>query len=104
MKNNKNRSNSILIFFRTIKWYEYLLASLIPILIIIWGNTIVLCELFPIVGAIYGIPISLVFLILVLVLFKKVKTVVGKVFLGLGMMASAFLVSCLAYWLILYIW
>ncbi len=36
------------------KWYEYILTALIFIVVIIWGNSSVLCSIIPIVGGAIG--------------------------------------------------
>ena len=36
------------------KWYDWLLSLLPPVLIIIWGNSMLLCSLIPVVGGAIG--------------------------------------------------
>ena len=40
------------------KWYEYILALIIPIFVLTWGNSVYLCSIFPIVGGAIGGAIS----------------------------------------------
>lgn len=40
------------------KWYEWVLAFLSVIFVIVWGNNVELCEIFPVVGGAIGGAIS----------------------------------------------
>lgn len=74
------------------KWYEFILAILPFILIIVWGNSVELCSVVPVVGGAIGGGISGVFGVLSLLLMKSNKNPLIKILIGLGLFVVTFLV------------
>ena len=71
-----------------IKWYEYLLSVLPFILIMVWGNSVTLCRIVPVVGGAIGGLISAIFCFANLFIIKRfnkwwLKLVISIVSLGL---------------------
>ncbi|MBO5328208.1 MAG: hypothetical protein J6B04_03450 [Clostridia bacterium] len=77
------------------KWYEYAMSIAIFVLIMVWGNSVALCSILPVVGGAIGGAISGVFTILNLVLIKKTNNILLKLLISLGFMAITFGI-CLA--------
>lgn len=73
------------------KWYEYVLSVIPFILIIIWGNTVALCNIVPIVGGAIGGAISALFVVVNLLLIKKVNNIGFKVLISLVVTGLCFL-------------
>ncbi|MCH5156053.1 MAG: hypothetical protein J1F69_05535 [Clostridiales bacterium] len=76
------------------KWYEYVL-SLIPILIMVWGNTVALCKIIPIVGGAIGGGISGLFIALTLFIIKKIHNVFLKILFAIAMTGICFFICYL---------
>lgn len=78
------------------KWYEYILALIIPIFVIIWGSSAYLCSIFPIVGGLIGGAISAPAMIFSAVVMRQVKKKpIFKILIGLGFFAAAVLICYL---------
>ena len=77
------------------KWYEYVLSVIPFILIIIWGNSIALCNIVPVVGGAIGGAISAVFVVLNLLLIKKVKNIGLKILIAVVTTGLCFLICYL---------
>lgn len=75
------------------KWYEYVLAIMITPFIIVWGNSVPLCRIFPIAGGAIGGGIGGAFLVLSFYLMLKVRKPIYKVLIGLEMFALAVLLA-----------
>ena len=78
-----------------LKWYEYVLSVLPFILILIWGNSVALCEIVPVVGGFVGGLISAVFSFLNLIILKKLKNIWLKVLVSVVTLGLTFLVCFL---------
>ncbi len=78
----------------TVKWYEIVMAVLPFILIMVWGNTVALCKIVPVVGGAIGGAVSGVFAVLSLFLMRSVKPVWLKILIGLAVTAATFGVCC----------
>ena len=78
-----------------LKWYEYVLSVLPFILILIWGNSVALCEIVPVVGGFVGGLISAVFSFLNLIILKKLKNIWLKVLVSIVTLGLTFLVCFL---------
>jgi hypothetical protein len=73
------------------KWYEWLLAGLPFVFVLVWGNNHTLCAIFPVIGGAIGGAIGGVFTYASLDLVKRAKTLVKKVSIGMGMFALSVL-------------
>ena len=72
------------------KWYEYILGFMPLALVLIWGNSPALCEIFPIVGGAIGGAIGGLFAVLSIVFMKETKNVLLKLLIGIGCLAATF--------------
>lgn len=77
------------------KWYEILLSILPFILILVWGNSVALCQIVPVVGGAIGGLVSAVFAIGNMVVIRKVKQVWLKVLISIVTLGLTFLVCYL---------
>ena len=77
------------------KWYEYVMALLPIVFVLIWGNVPALVEVFPIVGGAIGGMISAIFGLCDLLIFSKLKNVLVKIVVALAMFAACLLVCYL---------
>ena len=82
------------------KWYELALVSLIFILTIVWGNSVQLCSIIPIVGGAIGGAISAIVAITTLISMKRSKPIM-KVVIGICGIIVAFLIEYLVALLII---
>ena len=76
------------------KWYEYILAAVPLVLILIWGNSRTLCQIIPIVGGAIGAAIGGVFFMLVLAVLRKVKRVPLKLLVALALTVGCAALCC----------
>lgn len=90
-----NIDSDTIVLSQGLKWYEYVLSFLPFILILIWGNSVALCEIVPIVGGFVGGLISAVFSFLNLIILKKLKNIWLKVFVSIVTLGLTFLVCFL---------
>ena len=74
------------------KWYEYILALIIPIFVLTWGNSVYLCSIFPIVGGAIGGAISALAMIFSAVVMRKVSKPIFKILIGLGFFVATLMV------------
>lgn len=74
------------------KWYEYVLAILIFVVVLIWGNSPALCSIIPIVGGAIGGGISGVMGFGSLILMKSTSNVLYKILIALGMLMATILI------------
>ncbi len=84
-----------------IKWYEYILAILPFILIIIWGNVGALCKIVPVVGGAIGGLISGIFSMLSLFVIIRVRQVWLKILIAIAALGLTFLACYLVALIIL---
>lgn len=77
-------------------WYDIVLSSLIFILIMIWGNSVALCSIVPVIGGAIGGGISGIMLATNLIIIKKQNSILKKILITLGMMAATFVICMLA--------
>ena len=73
-------------------WYEYVLGLLPFILVLVWGNSVELCSIVPVVGGAVGGGISGVASVGSLMLLKNTKNVLLKIAIGLGILIATFTV------------
>lgn len=78
-----------------IKWYEIVLSILPFLLILIWGNSVTLFSLVPVIGGAVGGLISGIISVLNLLIIKGIKSVWLKILISVGMIAAAFLICFL---------
>lgn len=78
-----------------IKWYEIVLSLPIFILILVWGGSVALCNIVPVVGGAIGGAISGALTVVNLIVVKKIKNVWLKILVSIGMMGAAFLICWL---------
>ena len=76
-------------------WYEYILALLPFILNIVWGNSVELCAIIPVVGGAIGGAISGCLAAVSLSAMKNTKNPLYKILIGLGVLAASFAVCAL---------
>ena len=77
-------------------WYDIVLSSLIFILIMIWGNSVALCSIVPVIGGAIGGGISGIMLATNLIIIKQQSSILKKILITLGMMAATFVICMLA--------
>lgn len=75
-----------------VKWYEIVLSVLPFILVLVWGNSQQLYNIFPVVGGGLGGFLGALFGFCNVVISKGVKNVFLKILISLGMMVATFLV------------
>lgn len=76
----------------SVKWYE-IVFSIIPfLLVLIWGNSVTLCNIVPVVGGAIGGLIGALFSVLNLFLIKGIKRIWLKAIVSLVSIAITFLV------------
>lgn len=78
----------------TVTWYEILLAVLPFILIMVWGNTVALCRIIPVVGGAIGGAISGGLCVISLFCMWCVKPFWTKLLIGVAFVAITFGVCC----------
>lgn len=74
------------------KWYEYALAILIFVVVLIWGNSPALCSIIPIVGGAIGGGISGAMGCGALILMKSTNNILYKILIVLGMFMATILI------------
>lgn len=67
-----------------IKWYEYVLALLPFVFILIWGNVPALCQILPVVGGALGGLVSALMGILSAIVMKETKSIALKILYGIA--------------------
>ena len=75
------------------KWYELAIVILSLMVPIVWGNSVELCKILPLLGGAVGGALGGVFGVLALFAMKKFKTPAVKVILGLGTVALGIIVN-----------
>lgn len=79
-----------------LKWYEIALTVFIPVFVIVWGNSPVLCSIFPIIGGAIGGAISGIAACVNLTLTKKISSTPLKLLAWLGVFVATILVCFVA--------
>ncbi len=75
------------------KWYEILCALFLLVFVTVWGNSVALCSIVPLVGGVIGGAIAGVCAVLSIFLMKMTNNVGFKLLIWLGMFALTVL-SC----------
>ncbi len=74
----------------TIKWYEIVLCIIPLILNVVWGNSVALCKIIPVVGGAIGGAINGAFAVLILAVLKSVKPIWLKILIAIAMTILSF--------------
>ena len=74
------------------KWYEIACSVFIFMLILVWGNSVALCSIIPIVGGAIGGGISGLMAFSNLIMMKNQKRIEIKLAIWLGMLLATFLI------------
>ena len=82
------------LFPKTI-WYEYILTFLPFILILVWGNSVELCSIVPVIGGAIGGAISGVLSYVSLTVMRKYTNPLIKILVGLGFVLLTFALCAL---------
>lgn len=86
--------NELITVMPTVKWYEVVLAVIPFIFIMIWGNSVALCRIIPVVGGAIGGAISGALSALSLFFMRSVKPLWLKLLIGAIFIAATFGVCC----------
>lgn len=76
----------------SLKWYEVVLSLLPFVLIMVWGNSVQLCSIVPVVGGAIGGGISGACVAINLFCVKTTDNILLKILITLGVLAACFLV------------
>ena len=79
-----------------LKWYEIVLTVIIPLFVIVWGNSPVLCSIFPIIGGAIGGALSGIGACVSLTLTKRISSTPLKLLAWLGVFVATILVCFVA--------
>ena len=66
------------------QWYEIALSVFIFAFVLVWGNSVALCSIFPIVGGAIGGAISGALAVVNLMVVKNIKNIGGKILVSIG--------------------
>lgn len=94
-------SNQTIQILQKPKIYEYILALLPIIFLLVWGNSVALCSIFPLVGGAIGGFIGGLFAAFSLLFMVNTKECLAKILIGLGMFALAILAAYIVAMLII---
>lgn len=93
--NRLQAGNEEIVLTPALKWYEVVLSVLPFLLILIWGNSVALCNIVPVVGGAIGGGMGAIFGMTNVMLIKSVKNVFLKILISLGITALTFLAGYL---------
>ncbi|MBE6544226.1 MAG: hypothetical protein E7675_07470 [Ruminococcaceae bacterium] len=79
--------------FQKPQWYEVVLAFLPFAFLLVWGNSTVLCSIFPVIGGALGGALGGLAGCISLMFMKNTKSAIGKVFVGLGVGVVTILIA-----------
>lgn len=74
------------------KWYEIVLALIPFLLVLVWGNSVSLCEIVPVVGGLIGGAISALLAFSCFVVMRNIRSVVLKILVAVIFTALSFLI------------
>ena len=78
------------------KWYDIVLASLVFMIVAVWGNSVALCSILPVVGGALGGGISGAMAVLALGAIKNTSNVFKKLVVWFAMLVCTLLLCFLA--------
>ena len=84
--------NEVITVTPPIKWYELLLSVMIFALVLVWGNSVTLCSIIPIVGGAIGGGISGMMTVLNLLVMKSTKNIWLKLAVWLAFIVLTFFI------------
>lgn len=90
-----NVGQDVIALLPAAKVYEIVCSVAILMLILVWGNSVPLCSIIPVVGGVIGGAISGAMACLNLLLMKKTKNVGIKLSIWLVMLAATFFICAL---------
>lgn len=73
-----------------LKWYEYVLSILPFLLVVIWGNSVALCKIVPIIGGAIGGLISGIHVAFNLYFMRKLNNLLYKILVSIAVLAICF--------------
>ena len=76
-------------------WYEIVFTAIAFGLIFVWGNSVALCSILPLVGGAIGGAIIGAGVVVNLMLMRRAKSVGKKLLIGLAIFAATFFVCLL---------
>ena len=76
-------------------WYEYALALFNIVLIIVWGSSVALCSIVPVIGGLIGVAISGSFSVVAMFLMKRSKNPLIKLLIGFACIAVTFVICAI---------
>ena len=76
-------------------WYEYALAIFNVVLIIVWGSSVALCSIVPVIGGLIGAAISGAFSLVAMFLMKRSKNPLIKLLIGFACIAVTFVICAI---------
>ena len=77
-----------------LKWYDIVLALPGFILILVWGNSVSLCSILPVVGGAIGGGLSAVLAFITFIAIKSTNKIWLKILIALAGAAVTFLICC----------
>ena len=75
-----------------VKWYEIVLSVVSFALVMVWGNSVALCSILPVVGGAVGGGISGAFTVGNMLIIKRINNIWLKIVVSLGMCALCFII------------
>ena len=78
-----------------VKWYEVVFAMIPFLFLMIWGNSVSLCAIFPVVGGAIGGALGGLASVLSLLFMKSKKALLAKILIGVIATAATILIAFL---------
>ena len=78
-----------------VKWYEVVFAMIPFLFLMIWGNSVSLCAIFPVVGGAIGGALGGLGSVLSLLFMKSKKALLAKILIGIIATAATILIAFL---------
>lgn len=75
------------------KWYEIFLSVLPFVFLMVWGNNVALCAIFPVVGGAIGGALGGLGVVFSLLYMKKANALIYKILIGLGTFVATVLAA-----------
>lgn len=77
------------------RWYESLISILPFLFVIIWGNNVSLCAVFPVLGGALGGALGALGSMLSLLFMRKAKLIINKLLIGLAVFVLTVLINAI---------